>query len=127
MFSNYQEFSELKGRTLTKIDVSVDTMEFHTDKNEVYELYHEQDCCESVTIEDICGDLLDLLEEPILLAEEIIHEQDVNPEGVIIPKYQDSFTWTFYKLSTIKGSVAIRWHGDSNGYYSEKVDFRKIK
>ena len=86
-------------------------------------LYHEQDCVESVTIDDIVGDLDDLVEEPILLAEEVTSNE--NPAGVSL-QFQDSFTWTFYKFATRKGYVDIRWYGKSNGCYSEAVHFEKI-
>ena len=121
----YPKFEDLKGKTLTQIFNNNDEIIFHTDSGEIYRQSHDQDCCESVTVEDIAGDLNDLIGSPILMAEEVIHNGE-NPEGVTIPEYQDSFTWTFYKLATIKGSVTIRWYGESNGYYSESVDFARI-
>lgn len=123
-----EEFKDLKGKTLTSIigKVGDDEMTFETDSEERYRLYHEQDCCEHVSIEDIIGDVKDLIGSPILMAEEITHENE-NPEGIKVPEWQDSFTWTFYKLATVKGSVTIRWYGESNGYYSESVYFVKIE
>ena len=120
-------FEELKGKTLTKIEnLNDEVLLFTTIEGEVYKLYHYQDCCEDVKIEDICGDLEDLIGNPLLVAEEVIHEQDKNPEGVTRQPFDDSFTWTFYKLDTKKGGVTIRWYGESNGYYSESVDFCKV-
>ena len=124
-----ERFEDLKGKILSKIEnKDDDELIFTLNTGEKYKLYHDQDCCEGVYIEEIIGDLEDLINTPILLAEEVVHEPDVTPEGVK-PKefYDDSFLWTFYKLATINGSVTIRWLGQSNGYYSESVDFAKVK
>lgn len=115
-------FSELKGVTLIRIDGSVgdEEMKFVTNDGQNFLMYHDQDCCENVYVEEIVGDLSDLIGSEILFAEETSNS-DRPP-----PKYSESWTWTFYKLSTIKGSVTIRWLGESNGYYSESVSFVKL-
>lgn len=81
---------------------------------------HRQDCCESVDIESIVGDLSDLVGVPLLVAEEVSSD-GVPPVDPGDAEY-GSFTWTFYKFATIRGYVDIRWYGTSNGYYSESVD-----
>jgi hypothetical protein len=119
------EFNTLLGKTLTKITaVARDEVLFETSTGEKYCLYHEQDCCESVIINDVCGDLKDLLSSPITMAEKATSQE--NPDGTKPEQYQKSFTWTFYKLATVKGYVTIRWYGSSNGYCSESVSFRKL-
>lgn len=75
--------------------------------------YHEQDCCESVEVHDINGDWADIIGSPILVAEERTEDD---------PDTDESGTWTFYTFRTVKGSVDVRWYGESNGYYSESVD-----
>ena len=138
------EFSDLLGKTLSKIENNDnDELIFHCETGEKYKLYHSQDCCESVSIEDINGDLEDLIGTPILVAEEVNSDEFQeqfeasfkleegkedynwnykNEKGESKP---ESCTWTFYKLATKKGYVDIRWFGESNGCYSESVDFKK--
>lgn len=117
------QLSELLGKTLTEISKDNDSITFMTSEGVMYKMFHDQDCCEDVRIEDIEGDLNDLIGSPILQAEESTNSTDTF--GKI--EYPDSFTWTFYKLATVKGYVTIRWLGESNGYYSESVDFVKMK
>lgn len=116
---------DLIGKTLVKAEnLDNDEIIFTCSDGSVYRMFHMQDCCESVTVDDIIGDLNDLVGSPIITASADSNEE--NPDGVQ-KDYQDSFTWTFYNLSTIKGYVTIRWYGESNGYYSESVDFVKTK
>jgi len=134
------EISELVGKTVVSIDKKEDELLFICSTGEKYRMCHLQDCCESVTIDDICGDLNDLIGTPILKAEEVSNESFINDfessfkiqkEGDWCKKNEegnrkpDSYTFTFYKFATIKGYVDIRWFGESNGYYSESVDFLK--
>lgn len=117
-----KEFKDLLGKTLVGVENKGDEeLIFTLESGEIAKLYHSQDCCESVSINDIIGNLNDLVGSPLLMAEEVRSEEQ--PDGIEKPEYQDSFTWTFYKLATIKGYVTIRWLGESNGYYSESVDF----
>lgn len=121
---NDLNISELVGKTLSRVELSGDreTLEFETVDGDKYQLYHDQDCCESVWLEDVNGDFEDLVGSPILVAEEVSNTEHDNP----LNKYDESYTWTYYKLHTIKGGVHLRWYGVSNGYYSERVDFRKL-
>jgi hypothetical protein len=117
------EFKDLVGLTLTGIQVTgkdqerEDRIEFLAGERQ-FVMYHCQDCCESVNIEDIAGDLEDLIGSPILFAEESSNS-DQGPGEYC----DDCYTWTFYRIGTVKGTVVIRWYGTSNGYYSESVDF----
>ena len=86
-----------------------------------YRMHHDQDCCEHVYIEDIDGDIEDLIGDPILLAEEASGSNDPP-----LNEHWESHTWTFYKLRNIKASITIRWFGCSNGYYSESVSFVQL-
>lgn len=106
------KISDLVGRTFTSVyQVDMNELVFENGEDK-FVFYHEQDCCENVRIEDVVGDLQDLAGSPILLAEESTNNEDPNRDC----------TWTFYKFATIKGYVDVRWLGESNGYYSEKVD-----
>lgn len=111
---------EFMGKTFVEvIDVDDEELHFILEDGTKYIFYHEQNCCETVMIEDICGALSCLCDSPITMAEEYIHEN--------IEDGWDSKTYTFYKFATVNGYVTIRWCGESNGYYSESVDFKILE
>jgi len=116
----------LLGKTLVSCTGKVgdDKIIFTTTDGKIYKLFHDQECCEDVYVEDICGELSDLVGSPIIQAEENSNNDFLPGSDKEI--YAESFTWTFYRLTTVKGHVVIRWFGESNGSYSEKVNFDKI-
>lgn len=108
-------YENMIGKTLRSVENwDNEILAFATeDRQEFFIFYHSQDCCECVTIDDICGDLQDLIGSPIVEAEEVSSE-DMGWNETRIESDWDSETWTFYKFRTAKGSVTVRsvdtWH-----------------
>lgn len=118
---SFETFPALIGSIMTQVSATVggEEMTFERADGKRFSFYHSQDCCENVRIEDIEGDLSDLVGAPLLMAEEVSSEEGEAPPG-------DSYTWTFYKFATARGHVTVRWLGTSNGYYSESVSFEEV-
>ena len=116
-YDKHVNVSDMLGKTFSRVVADEDTVTFQNDEVR-YVLYHSKDCCESVGVEEIIGDLEDLEGWPLLISRED-HDAD-GPE-----LNEESYTWTFYNFATFKGYVTIRFLGTSNGYYSEDVDCRK--
>jgi hypothetical protein len=118
-------FDSLLGLTLSAIrghEIGSETITFETTEGRRFQMHYYDDCCATCTLNDVAGDFADLIGNPILQAEEVSSSNEGEKPG----EYSDSWTWTFYKLSTVKGSVTLRWLGESNGYYSESVTFEEL-
>lgn len=120
----------LPGLTITDIrNVDSDRIEIDTAEGRSFILYHSQDCCESVRIDEVIGSFDTLVGYPLLeVKEEIMSgsnpSEDGWPEGMDLPEWKpESYTWTTFTFTTVKGTVVIRWYGESNGHYSESVSF----
>lgn len=120
------ELSELIGQTFHFIYVGGRELVMNSTSDRTFKLYHPQECCENVTLEEVIGDLEDLIDSPILQAEQSTRALQDNEEA---PRYRykdDVSEWTFYKLATNKGYVTLRWYGSSNGYYGTQVDLIEV-
>ena len=114
------ELKDIVGLTMKDVRRNNDdeTITFEATNGKTFKMYHRQDCCEDVHIEDICGNLADLVDTPIITA--LVSTNDMEGgDG-------EPITWTFYRILTAKGSVVIRWYGTSNGYYGTEVDFEEV-
>ena len=118
--SNDCDFDVLVGKTIVRVDTNNGNnaeIVFKCSDGTVYTTYHSQDCCESVWFEDSDN-------APDSLEGETIVTAFVNCE--VNPNACESGTYTFYTLASRNVSVTFRFNGESNGYYSESVDFRQI-
>lgn len=124
------KFSDLIGKEIDHIkgmENGSEEVQFFMSDGTKYVLHHRQDCCESVELNDVIGSPEDLIKRPLTMAELVTSEDD--PEGFTPEdaEWRESFTWSFYKLATVRGYVTLRWLGESNGYYSETVDFARFE
>jgi hypothetical protein len=104
----------LVGKTILSfegLEVGSEEIKIHTESGTL-RMKHYQDCCESVSVEDICGYPQDLVNSVVHIAEE--RSNHSNRGGAMM--------WTFYTIRTNGGDVDIRWCGSSNGYYSISVN-----
>ena len=123
-YDNDLDISVLNGRHIVSVDgleKGSDEIAFTCSDGSSWRMLHVQDCCESVLVEDVVGYPSDLADATVIDARHEVGEAD--PAGYVPDGYRDSYTWTFYVIQTNKGAVTIRWLGESNGYYSEGVDF----
>ena len=114
------EIESLVGETIKSVSTLeqyVEEVIFTCESGKIVRMYHPQECCESVSLADFCGNASDIVGSTVTSAEERTNQQSV--------KY-GSETWTFYNIQTFKGSLWLRWCGESNGYYSEGVDIEII-
>lgn len=110
---------QLNGRRIVKVtgcEPGSDQVSIYCADGSEWSMYHSQDCCESVDIVDVVGDVDDLCGLVIDAREE---SRDAQQDEID----NDSGLWTFYIVQTDRGAVTLRWLGTSNGYYSERVDF----
>ena len=112
-------FDVLEGQTITEIENKDDAeLIFTTAEGNQYLMYHQQDCCEDVWLDDSDG-LDDIIGQVVRRATE--SSQDIED----IDHNYGTGTWTFYSIITDKSIANLVWRGESNGYYSESVDFMK--
>lgn len=130
----YKDASFFLGKTIDQISyLNDEVVTFETSDGKKYRMFHDQDCCETVKIHDIVGELESIVGSPLIRAEEEsiqdIEDGDASnwPADVPVPAYLESYSWITYWFETAKGKVRIRWCGESNGYYSEAVQIEEIK
>lgn len=115
------EIKQLKGETIKSIlglEKHSPEVHIYTESGKIFNLYHAQDCCETVELYDFDIEPNEL--DGALVTDAYLEtNQDDSSE---LERGFDCFTWSFYRIVTNKGTLCMRWLGESNGYYSESVD-----
>jgi len=118
------KFKNLLDKIINEVYVIGETKVAFVTDDKIYLMYGSGDCCATRYLADVIGDFKLLLKNPILIAEEVFFEgtEDKDPQG-------GNDSWYFYKISTIKEHLTMRWnYSDSFDYggYSTSVDLNVI-
>ena len=114
--NSYDEQGELQG--------SVSAVLFTNNIDEHYAMYHEQDCCETVEVDGIYGDLVGIKGNNVVSCDRMTFSGPNHTEKR--GYYEESVTVSIYKIVYRGGEMTIKWYGESNGYYDESVGFRTM-
>lgn len=111
----FEMFKGAKILSVHGLKENSDMVTIVTDKLSL-QFFHWQDCCESVYVAQVDGDIEDVVGKTIFLFEErtVFTEEE----------WGDHLLSTFYTIRTDGGDLTWRWDGRSNGYYSVSVDRR---
>lgn len=114
----YVDFDELIGETITDITgLGSDNVTIQTESGRKFRMWHQQDCCERVSIEKIVGNIQSIIGSRIESTRKSSFRGDRG----------ESSTVTQFYIGTEHGDdVLIEWLGCSNGYYGEGVSFGEI-
>lgn len=93
---------------------NVDEVLFTFEDGSRLRIFHQQDCCENVYLDDFEGSEADLVNQLLVSAESPSGEFEDSIDGGVVQ-------WTFYNFRTTKGDLSLRWIGSSNGYYSTSM------
>lgn len=109
---DYDNFTEEDGEYI------INLLGIKTDKGNMF-FYYWEDVGNNVHLEDGFEDLRKMIGEQILKAEVVINRED-EP----LDEWDESHTWTYYKISSLNYDCTLRFYGSSNGCYSESVNIR---
>lgn len=116
-------YTEFSGKTIQEIrgcKKHSDEVTIKFTDGTCLKFYHQQDCCESVLLEDFDTEPEYLINTNIISIEERIYRSG---EGMKpLSTCDQSYTWSFYVIKTSSITMVLRWYGESNGWYSETVD-----
>lgn len=126
MINDIAERKDLKLKQIVRIDglsIGSQLMAITLDDGTTITMYHPQECCEHVriddtgdaTAEDLVGGLLvEFYETSSPNGDEEEESESDSGWGMVQQ-------WTYYNIRTTKGDCNLRWLGESNGYYSTGV------
>lgn len=119
--------NELIGKTFYEIKKRGDNISFTDMEGTVYKFNSYHSGFSETFLEDIEGELSDLANSKIIIAEMVKKTENYNSDLKRASPYYDYSQWVFYKFATLKGYVTIKWRCEASANYSSEVIIEKIK
>jgi hypothetical protein len=125
------EFSVLIGKTISSITAGEDsdgndTLTFVCSDSTQYLMSHSQENGEEFEY-NLGGSISDATDSEVLTARRVEYPQCTVPPGESSDDDVEFFTWTIFKLYTVKGTCDIKWLGTSTSAFTNRIDFEEIE